>query len=124
MGKKTFLIYTKPEDIAKILVLEILRYKGKATNVETWYAKFDFKIKRHLPIAKEKKKKKKWKWYTNEKDIITKLYNLASKNYSSIRDMVGDKKMDLKKDLVKKLSLINKKSVWKHRKNISWYVEI
>ena len=33
--------------------------------------------------------------------------------------MVGDKKMDLKKDLVKKLSLINKKSVWKHRKNIS-----
>ena len=35
MGKKTFLIYTKPEDIAKILVLEILRYKGKATNVET-----------------------------------------------------------------------------------------
>lgn len=121
MGKKTFLIYTKPEDIAKILVLEILRYKGKATNVETWSAKFDFKIKRHLPIAK---KKKKWKWYTNEKDIITKLYNLASKNYSSIRDMVGDKKMDLKKDLVKKLSLINKKSVWKHRKNISWYVEI
>ena len=56
MGKKTFLIYTKPEDIAKILVLEILRYKGKATNVETWYAKFDFKIKRHLPIAKKKKK--------------------------------------------------------------------
>lgn len=70
-------------------------------------------------LQKKRKKKKKWKWYTNEKDIITKLYNLASKNYSSIRDMVGDKKMDLKKDLVKKLSLINKKSVWKHRKNIS-----
>ena len=58
MGKKTFLIYIKPDDIAKILVLEILRYKDMATNVETWFAKFDFKIKRHLPIAKKIKKKK------------------------------------------------------------------
>lgn len=33
--------------------------------------------------------------------------------------MVGNKKMGLKKGLVKKLSLINKKSLWKCRKNIS-----
>lgn len=33
--------------------------------------------------------------------------------------MVGNKKMDLKKGLVKKLSLINKKSVSKYGKNIS-----
>lgn len=38
--------------------------------------------------------------------------------------MVGNKKMDLKKGLVKKLSLINKKSVWKYGKNTSWHVEI